>query len=218
MKFGRRCGSTSGPGTRRAPARRGLPQLGRRQGRHPAQGPQTRQRKPGPRPGSPALSLAIGHAPEDGRTPTAGPGVDPVAPATPPEAVAEVGGDTGEGGHTPVVAHIEVTGVTVGRTVEVTPGAAHTLDVGDQGQTPTTATQAGVGARAEDEATGEVKATEARTDGRGRITPPAAAPPGVEVTVTAVDTAEPQAIEGTEPQSGHCTTQKLLLLSESDSN
>lgn len=103
-------------------------------------------RSPDRCPGSLALCLVTGPAPEAGPAPTAGPGAGPAAPAIPPGAAAGVGEGTGEQSHGLEAAHIEVIGVTVGHTVEVIPGVAHILAAGDPGQTPTTATPAGAAA------------------------------------------------------------------------
>lgn len=182
MRFARRRGSTRGRGTRRAPARRGPPLWATHGERHACA--HRRSRAPFP---------VTGPAPEAGLTPTAGPGADPAAPATPPGAEAGVGGDVDEDGRTLVAADTKVTGVTVGRTVEVIPEVAHIIAVGGPGRTPTTAIPAGVAARAGDEGADEVTATGALTADPGRTAPPAAALPGAEVTVAAVGTVEPQA-------------------------
>lgn len=96
----------------------------------------------------------------------------------------------GEDGRAPVAARTAVTGVTVGRTVEVIPGVARIIAAGDPGPTRTTATPAGVGARAGDEGADGATATGAQTDGRGRTAPPVAVLPGAGVTVAAAATAE----------------------------
>lgn len=134
MRFVRLHGSTRGRGTRRAPARSDPPLWGIHGELH-THGPRR----------SRALFPVTGPTLEAIPTPTAGPGVDPAAPATPPGAAAGVGGDVEEDGRALVAAHIEVTGVTVGRTVEVIPGVIHILAVGDPGRTPTTAIPVGVG-------------------------------------------------------------------------
>lgn len=146
------------------------------------------QRSPGLFPESLALFPATGHAPEGGRTPTAGPEVGPGAPATPPGVGAGVAGDEGEDDLALAAAHIEVTGVTVERTVEVIPEVARIIAEGGPGQTPTTAIPVGVGVRAGDEGADEVTATGAQTADPGRTAPPVAVLPGAGVTVAAVGT------------------------------
>lgn len=106
----------------------------------------TPQRSQGPNPGSLAPFPVTALTPEAGPTPTAGPGVDPTATATPQGAAAGVGGGVEEGGLALVAAHIEVTGVTVGHTVEVILEVAHIIAAGDPGQTPMTAIPVAVGA------------------------------------------------------------------------
>lgn len=135
MRFVRRHGSTRGQETRRAQARKDRP---------PWERPHDPQRSPGLFPESLALFPVTGHAPEGGRTPTAGPEVDPAAPASPPGVVAEVAGDEGEDDLALAAAHTEVTGVT-GRTVEVIPEVARIIAEGGPGQSPTTAIPVGVG-------------------------------------------------------------------------
>lgn len=186
MKSVKPHGSTRDQGTRKAPVTKHLPPLGKPEMQHI----HVLRRSLDLCPGSLGLPPPTDPTPEGGPIPTAGPEVDPGAPAIPPGAEAGVDGDVEEDGHAPAAAHTEVTGVTVERTVEVIPGVAHLIATGDPGQTLMTAIPVGVGARAGDEGADEVTATGAQTAVPGLIAPPVAVPPDAGVTAVAVGTAE----------------------------